>query len=75
MPWSMILLIAILLSPLGVSAAPATWPLALIDQRLLSALAKDDQTFWVVLLEKANLAPAYTMKNGDAHGRFVVAQL
>ena len=73
--WCALLLIALFLLPLSVSATPAARPLAKVDPRLLSAPSKDNQVFWVVLREKANLQPAYGMSNWDARGRFVVAQL
>src|SRR6476659_6792677 len=74
--YSAMILIALFLVPLAAVAGPSLRPTARVDPRVLQQTAgANTATFWVILREKANLAPAYTMKNWDARGRFVAAQL
>jgi hypothetical protein len=70
------LLMATFLLPLSVSASPPAQPQASVDSRVLEQLAAQGKTtFWVILREKADLRPAYTMRNWEARGRFVFQRL
>ena len=73
--WSAIILIALLMLPLAAVAAPATTPTTRIDPRALQAVAKGNGTFWVVMRQKADLSRAYTMRDWNARGQFVVDRL
>ena len=58
--------------PLNVSASPK----AIVDPRVLEQLGSQESiTFWVILREKADLTPAYSMQNWDARGQFVYHRL
>ena len=57
-------------------AAAADDPADKIDLRVRDALAASGETtFWVVLHEEANLAPAYGLLNHSERGRFVYRKL
>ena len=73
--WAAIL-IALFLLPLVAIAGPSQGPSATIDPLVLQQTAAGNQaTFWVILRQKADLSPAYTMKNWAARGQFVVQRL
>jgi len=69
------ILIALFILPLVISAAPPVSQLARVDARVLQGVDKGETTFWVVMRARADLRPAYTMKNWEARGRFVVNRL
>jgi len=49
---------------------------ARIEPRVLEAIgASGEATFWVLLHERANLAPAYQLRNDEARGTFVYRKL
>ena len=70
------LLMASFMLPLSVSASPPAQPQATVDSLVLEQLAaQGETTFWVILREKANLKPAYSMNNWEARGQFVYQRL
>ena len=73
--WSALIIIALFLVPLAVSAAPPAAPSARIDPRALLATSKGEANFWVVMRSHADLSAAYNIKNWEARGRFVIDQL
>src|SRR5919109_4314700 len=73
--WSAALLVALFLLPLAVSAAPPERPTVKVDPRVLEDVKDGEATFWVVMRQRADLSPAYAIKDWDARGRFVVQRL
>jgi subtilisin family serine protease len=74
--WTTLLILALLVSPLIVSARPQPALMAGIDARVLAeAAAKDKTSFWVILRDKADLEPAKNIKDWKERGDFVVNQL
>lgn len=79
-PWRGVLLLA-----LGTAAAyqaassfagaAAKEPREKVEAAVLQSAARGETTFWVLLHEKANLAPAIGMKRDDARGEFVYRSL
>jgi subtilisin family serine protease len=72
---SLLFVAALALSPI-VSAGPAERPPVSIESRVLDQIAQQGEaTYWVILREKADLRPAFAMKNWEARGRFVYERL
>jgi subtilisin family serine protease len=57
------------------SKAAARDPRGKIEPAVLESVTGGEATFWVLLRERANLAPAHGMKNEDARGAFVFRKL
>jgi subtilisin family serine protease len=78
-PWRALPLLALgtLVAYQGASSfagAAAGDPRDKVEAAVLQKAAKGDTTFWVLLREKANLAPAFGMQD-DARGEFVYREL
>jgi subtilisin family serine protease len=74
--WTTLLMLALFICPLIVSASPQAAPLAKIDAKVLQqAAAKNEATFWVILHDKADLEPAKNITDWKERGDFVVSQL
>jgi subtilisin family serine protease len=57
------------------AGAAAKEPREKVEAAVLAKAARGETTFWVLLHEKANLAPAHGMKQEDARGEFVYRKL
>jgi subtilisin family serine protease len=57
------------------AGAAAKEPREKVEAAVLAKAARGETTFWVLLHEKASLAPALAMKREDARGEFVYREL
>ena len=70
------LLMASFVLPLRASASPHEQSPARVDSLVLQQLAaQNETTFWVVLREKADLSPAFAIRDWNARGLFVIQRL
>src|SRR4030095_8831764 len=70
------LLMASFVLPLRASASPHEQSPARVDALVLQQLAaQNETTFWVILREKADLSPAFGMRDWNARGLFVFQRL
>src|SRR5215203_3633439 len=71
-----VFLLLSLILPLNAAAYAPTESPAKVDPTVLAQIDKTNQaTFWVIFRDKANLTPAYGIKDWAARGKFVVDQL
>jgi len=75
-----LLFAAVLVLPSIVSASPpdssaARLPIRIESQVLDQFAEQNEATYWVILRDKADLRPAFAMRNREARGRFVFERL
>ena len=70
------LILAAFVQPQGAAASPQAQPPASVDPLVLEQLAlQDETTFWVVMRARADLSPAFRMRDWNARGLFVYQRL
>ncbi|MEM8534865.1 MAG: S8 family serine peptidase [Chloroflexota bacterium] len=73
--WMVAVVMVSFVLPLGVMAQSQDSVPAKIDAALLSQQEGVETTFWVLMEEKADLSPAFTIQDWQARGEFVVDAL